>query len=390
MIGGLLMAGLQIGTSLARLAGFAFAVLTMGKVGSDPQLLLVIGYLPYLAFFDILIQSGSRAFHLHAGGQHGRSAAWRTGYAAAALALIAGCLFFTRGQVGARYVLILGAWPLGAVGFVWERWIARRNRQLLLSLIELTLLAAAVAAYLTSLATWPVLLLCIVSAPTARLAVLALPMERGASDARLSGAPPEPGVQVSRLSLGGYVAASLAQQVLGASAASLPALYAQTSGDFRGLSVNLAAFRSLHSLAAVVSLSINAMSSRIFYRQMGNAFGAIEQAVLGHATSAARLAVAATLADAAIALAFPSQPALFSLALLPVMAAINTESSMLYNRGLPFWTMQCQAMILLLSLAFLAMLTGHGHLALVALAVFLGYGTAAFPKMISAHRRAIA
>ncbi len=390
MIVGLLIAALQIGTSLARLAGFAFAVLTIGRIGGDPNLLLVIGYLPYLAFFDILIQSGSRAMHLQGGPARSSWAAWRAGYAMAALAAIGACIMVIASNPAARYLLVLGAWPLGALGFIWERWIARRNRQVLLSTAELTILAAAVGVYLAGLASWSALLLCIVSAPLARLAVLALPNARAQATETTGAEPIVDGPPASRRRLGGYVAASLAQQLLGASAASLPALYAQAFGDYRGLSVNLAAFRSLHSLAAVLSLSINAMSSRIFYRQMGGAFASMERLALGKAAPVAVFACAATIAAAVIAILQPSQPVLFSAALLPIMAAINTESSMLYNRGLPFWTMHCQAMILLLSAAFLAMLTGYAPAALVALAVFLGYGALAFPRMINAHRQEIA
>lgn len=128
-MGNLILTGLQLSTSVARLAAFAFSVLVIGRISGTAPLLLVIGYLPFLAFFDILIQSSSRAAHLHGAAASGRIDRLHSAYAIGALLLIV--LAFIGGFwfPAARQLLVLGAWPLGAIGFVWERRIAQRFRQ---------------------------------------------------------------------------------------------------------------------------------------------------------------------------------------------------------------------------------------------------------------------
>lgn len=396
-MGNVVITALQLATSVARLAAFAFAVLTIGQLPGDPGLLLVIGYLPYLAFFDTLIQSSSRAIFLRGGRPSARVVRLRLGYAIAALLLIAGIFAFGLASPAIRAALVVTAWPLGAIGFVWERLMAQRSRQLLLAVTELALLSCSTGLYLLGLVSWIVLLLCIVSFPVARLLVLALPVRGSApaEDATAGNIADIAEIEDSPAAIGGwrigrYIGTSLAQQLIAASAASLPAIYAQASGDWRNLSVNVAVFRSLHSLAAVVSLTINAMSSRIFYRQTGAGFEAFEMRVLAFSRTILGSAIALTGIAAVVALALPHLPAAYSFTILPIMAMVNAESSMLYNRGLPSGTMHCQILILLLSLSFLFVLVGHQIAVLVALAAFVGYVLAVIPTVLRSHRSVLA
>lgn len=395
-MGNLILTALQLSTSVARLAAFAFSVLVIGTFEGTAPLLLVIGYLPFLAFFDILIQSSSRAAHLQGAAASGRFEGLHGGYALGALLLIAiafiGGLWFP----GARQLLVLGAWPLGAIGFVWERRIAQRLRQWLLATIELGLLSLTVALQQLAGLPWPLLLLCIVSFPVARLVVLALPIgssgkEEGNTaslldELQLGDADAPIG---TRRKIGRYVGASLAQQLIAAAAASLPAIYAQVSGDWGKLSLHLAVFRSLHSMAAIVALAINAMSSRIFYRQVGTGFETLERHILDAANPILALVMLVIAAAGCIAIAFPAEVTTFALIILPAMAIINAESSLLYNRGLPAGTMHCQILILLLSSAFMWLLVGLPLLGGVALVIFVGYGAIVIPEVLRSHRRAL-
>jgi hypothetical protein len=382
----LLLTGLQLATSIARLAAFAFSVLTIGRLAVDPRILFIIGYLPFLAFFDVLIQSGSRAAHLRGAAPSDAVAGLRRAYALAALALIAAMFAASLSYPIMSRPLLLVAWPLGALGFMWERWIAQRNRQWLLSGAELLLLGAVVGLYAAGL-SWRVLLLAIISFPIARLATLALPASaRGAPDAPPMGAPTAAPLGSGRAWVGKYIGASLAQQLVAAAASSLPAIYAQITGDQSRLSVNIALFRSLHSFAAVLSLTINAMSSRIFYRQTGAGFESLERTVLDRSALIGRVAIGLGLVAAGFALAAPDAPIAFGLAILPILAMVNALSSMLYNRGLPLGTLHCQILVLFLSTGLLAILLGQawpGVLALVASAI---YASAALPSVLRSHR----
>lgn len=395
-MGNLILTALQLSTSVARLAAFAFSVLAIGTIPGTEPLLLVIGYLPFLAFFDILIQSSSRAAHLHGAVAPGRIDRLHSAYALGALLLIVlafiGGFWFPE----ARQLLVLGAWPLGAIGFVWERRIAQRLRQWLLTTIELSLLALTVALQQLAGLPWPLLLLCIVSFPVARLVVLALPSgPLGSEPAPAVPLPDDPQSGAARATagtrrgIGGYVGASLAQQLIAAAAASLPAIYAQVSGDWDKLSLHVAVFRSLHSLAAIVSLTINAMSSRIFYRQVGAGFETLEGRVLDAVRPILALVMLVIAAAGCVALVGPADPTVFALMILPAMAIVNAESSLLYNRGLPIGTMHCQILILLLSSAFMTLLVGPPWGVAVALAIFTGYGAFTIPGVLRLHLQAL-
>lgn len=395
-MGNLILTALQLLTSVARLAAFAFSVLVIGTMQGTAPLLLVIGYLPFLAFFDILIQSSSRATHLHGAAASGRFDGLHSGYALGALLLIVlafiGGFWFPE----ARQLLVLGTWPLGAIGFVWERRIAQRLRQWLLATIELGLLTMTIALQQLVGLPWPLLLLCIVSFPVARLVVLALPIgssgKEPAHAASLAGElqPSNAGASSgTRQGIGGYVGASLAQQLIAAAAASLPAIYAQVSGDWDKLSLHVAVFRSLHSMAAIFSLTINAMSSRIFYHQVGTGFETLEGRILDAARPILTLVMLVIAAAGCIAIARPAEVTMFALTILPAMAIVNAESSLLYNRGLPAGTMHCQILILLLSSAFMTLLVGPPWGVAVALVIFAGYGAFTIPGVLRSHRQAL-
>lgn len=385
----LLLTGLQLATSVARLAAFAFCVLTIGHVSGNTHILLVIGYLPFLAFFDILIQSGSRAAHLRGVKPSDAIIGLRHIYALVALALIGAAFVAGLSLPWARQLLLLGAWPLGAMGFLWERWIAQRSRQWLLSGLELSLLAVVTASYWLAHLPWQILLLPIISFPLARLATLALPIREARIPApvdTITAPIDETPPAFSHRWIGGYIGASLAQQLVAACAVSLPAIHAQLSGNLDALSVNVTLFRSLHSFAAIVSLTINAMSSRIFYRQTGSGFETFEAAMLDKRHLLLAGVVAFTAVGGVVALAAPQLPVLFAIAILPVMAMINAESSMLYNRGIPSGTLQCQMLILSLSGALLAVMLGHSLAAIAILGLFLAYGGLFMPGVLARHR----
>ena len=135
-----------------------------------------------------------------------------------------------------------------------------------------------------------------------------------------------------------------------------------------------------------MSLTINAMSSRIFYRQTGAGFESFEMRILDNHGFMAGIALALLGLAAALAVLVPGQPILFGLAILPVMAMVNAESSMLYNRGLPTGTLHCQILILILSAGFLSILIGHPVNGIAALVGFAFYALAILPGVFALHR----
>lgn len=387
MIGNMFLAIVQIATSVARLCTFAFTVLTISRVSGDTKLILLMGYLPYLAFFDILIQSISRARHLRGRSEAAQSSAPRLTYAGVALALVAlsyaGCFQ----SADARIAVMYGAWPLGAVAYIWEKHIAQRRRQLALALVELALLAGCVGAYLLFRLSWPTLLLGLVSFPIARLVALALPVAKEPlREADVKGTANEDQSAMRRWHTLVYVGASLGQQAVAASAAALPSLYVSLTGDARDLALHVAIFRSINSLAAVVSLTINSMSSRIFYRQTGTGLTSVELRLLRHARLPLAIVIILAIAATGFAVAVPGMPVLFGVMVLPAMAIINAESSMSYNRGYPQATLHCQLLIFLLSMSFLMILIHKPVGAIAFVVIFASYVILVIPRVLAAHR----
>jgi hypothetical protein len=370
----------QIVVSVARLLGFAFAVLEFGKYGNKHALLLVIGYLPFFSFFDILAQAYSRASFLHASGVATLAAGLRQIYGVCCLFALALCFL----RVGAAPVLqpfaLAGAWLAGAGGYMWEQWSAQGRRPLLIATFELAIILGAVSSYHFGFAADHVLLGCFVSFPLARLATLCMPGQVHETTSRRPG---------KKGHFFAYILFSLAQQLIGASAAALPSIFSQIFGNYSGLSLQLVLFRTLHSLAAIGSLTINAISSRIFYKQTGAGFEALERVLLKSSFAVKTAIIFFSCVAAITSITSANNYVLYGLCIVPMMSIINVESSILYNRGLPKYTLHCQAMILIISLSFILYLTDNRIWGAGTIIFFCLYFIFIAPKIFSAHIKSL-
>lgn len=340
----------QLVATGARLATFAFVVLTLDRSGGFGHLLVVIGFVPFVAFVDIGVQAYSRAQYLEHGSPPRWAAGYRRGFALAALSLVGAALVVEEaGATAALPALLVATYVAGGIAQLWERGLAVGRRPLAAAVVEVVALAAA-AAYLGVSGPEPAAVLAgLASMPLARLLTHAAVTDEE-SPPELQDAP--------ALGSRRYVGYSLAQQLAGAFSAALPAIYAQVSGDHSTLARNLVVFRLAHSGAAAASTAVNAIASRIFYGTAGSGFLRAERAYVEHgaAVGAAGAALALAAAAASLAAAVPVSVSLACVVLLLVL--VNLQSSLLMNRGLPARALNCQLLALGLSGCMLARLEG--------------------------------
>lgn len=337
----LVATGAQIGVAITRVLAFSYAVLIFGSDQANAAFLLTVGYLPFIAFFDILAQSFSRVSAIQQTYFLDDIAPYRIAYAFGSLVLIL--------SVGAwasvspdrySYPMIL-CFLLGAVGYLWEGWLAIPSRSLAFACLEIVSLVTVTAGhYLDKLPT-AALVICFFSFPMARLAVLLIP-----GQAPTGQAPQALGaVRPSR-----YIGFSLAQQSVGAASASLPALYAQAAGNFAGLPVQLASFRIMHGLGAMASLVINALGSRIFYSQAILEINIIKKMVLTIESHKFSLVVLVFLAVTTMYIL--DFKFIYSILLYALLISLdNFRSSYFINIGSPKNTLWIQLSILTLSIS---------------------------------------
>ena len=340
---------IQIAAALARVVGYSLAVLKIGAVAGSSGLLLAIGYLPFLAFADVLVQAYSRARHVHAGSVPTVILKLRR-YVASALLLTVSLVFIFglyRGTLGSASALLVGTYLAGGLAYFWERWTACNERQLWLSLLELSIISGSLLGFYLFGHQIVVLLLCLISFPLARLMLLSGPGE----DPPVTELPDSPTGGVR-----GYVIFSLAQQVVGAVSSSLPSIVGQMRGDYSGLAANLVSFRLMHSIAATASLVINAMGARLFYAANSSGFDAFERYFVGKSNLFRASIIALLICALVIAFVSPSAIAAANAPLVLILIFINFVSSLSMNRGLPKSSLFCQIVVLSISAALISML----------------------------------
>lgn len=376
----LIISASQIATALARIAGYSLAVLKIGAVAGSSSLLLAIGYLPFLAFVDVLVQAYSRALHLHAGGVP--KAILNSRQYVAIVLLVAVILMFISGwyrsTVGSASLLMVGTYLAGGLAYFWEQWTTYKRRQLWLSLLELSVISSSVLVFFFFGHQPFALMLCLISFPLARLMLLTGSGEDPLTVDRLNS--PGTGVQ-------GYVAFSLAQQLVGAMSSSLPSIISQLRGNYSGLAESLVVFRLMHSIAATASLVINAMGARLFYGTVGGGFDVFERHFVEKSDWFRVAMVMLFLCTLGIALDSHSQIFAASAPLVLILILINFESSLSMNRGLPKSSLYCQIVVLLISIALISILMRHLNyfllFVILALIIYLRVHSTVF----KAHRR---
>ena len=370
----------QIVVALARIAAYSLAVLKIGTVAGSSGLLLVIGYLPFLAFFDVLVQAYSRALHVHAGGVPSVILRSRR-YVAGAL-LVAIILVFASGlhrnTLGSATALLVGTYLAGGLAYFWEKWTAYRERQLWLSLLELSIISGSIFIFYLFGHQIVILMLCLISFPLARLILLTGPGEDPLVIERAGS---------TKAGVSGYVIFSLSQQVVGAVSSSLPSIVGQVRGDYSGLAANLVAFRLMHSISATASLVINAMGARLFYGTPGSGFSVFERYFVEKSNWFGTATMVLLLSALVIAFTLPSEIFVVSAPLVLILIFINFESSLSMNKGLPKSSLLCQILVLSISASLISMLAGSleyfSLFIILALIIYLPAHTAIF----KAHSR---
>ena len=354
----------QIATAVARLLGYSYVIGVLGRKSENSQLLLAIGYLPFLAFVDVLVQSFSRARYVSTGQISSIVERQRRPFAISSLFLISGLALMAGSPQPIKVSWVLVAtYALGGVAYFWERFSSEGHRPIFQSLLEISIITLGVAAcYFSSNLTSQVSLLALMSFPLARLLLITAP--EIALECKTDNKP-------RAAHVGRYIAFSLAQQVVGAVSAALPSIYSSLSGDASALARNLIAFRLIHSAAALASMVVNSMGARIFYANIGQGFEGFERRV----ANLAKPAGFAVFSIGALAvMATPWAP----LANIPIsglmvlmLILFNLLSSLLINRGMPGLSLLCQLQVLFVSVGLIFLLNGHSWLFCMALAITL-------------------
>jgi len=331
----------QIVVAVLRVASFSYAVLSLGQNSTNATLLLAVGYLPFIAFFDILVQSFSRISSIRKNYFITAIAPYRAFFAFGSLTVIMAVAVevFFEPEIS-RYFIVL-CFLLGSVGYIWESWLAIPTRSLAFALIEISFLTSVSLGNYVGYLPLVALIGCFISFPLSRLATLLIP-----------GSPPPERMHSVPISTSAsqYIGLSIAQQAVGATSASLPSLYAQASGVFVGLPAQLAWFRVMHAIGAIASLAINALGSRIFYHQAISEVNIIES-VIEKIQAYKKFFVTVSFITIILML-FADVDFIFIIMIYAALiAAENFESSFQINRGNPKYTLWIQCLVLCLSIS---------------------------------------
>ena len=312
---------------MLRVLAFGWAALQIGQLQESDQLLRFVGYLPFFAIFDMLCQSWSRSAQMGRANWTGLIHRWRKPFVLGAVAVIAGASVVASSlpDVSAAMLLIAVCCLTGSLAIVWERWLVVPRRAVGAAVIEILLLLFAVLSYRLGWLNEAVLPLCFISYMVARVLILLAPGRAALPDAL-------PQAQVGTRQ---YLGFSLGQQLLGATAASMPAIYSTLTGSTADLAVSLALFRAMHSFAAMASFVINAIGGRLFFGEAPGEMAIIERVAnllrrwrpVVDGVCLSSILTAATFWHPNVLIILP--------AFVVMLAAINFRSSFAFSRGRP-------------------------------------------------------
>lgn len=355
---------LQILMSLVRPFVYAIGVSRLSSDKSATGLLVLVGYIPLFAVLDSLVQALSRWRYLRSpyDASNGSSVmrAMFGGGTIAVFAFSVGVAAFADSKawfVAGMVVL----YALNSVGFLWERDSAALWRWFFAAACELSLSSACVASTaIAPAATW-IVVVQLSLFPVSRLIALALPF-RTESPSSTKG-------RQRSVSGWSFVAYSVGQHGLAASAASLPAIGAQMTGDYSSLGASLISFRFMHSAAAAASLVVNLLGARIFYGVAGRRWQTLEVWLAGSLTKWFRFGGVFLFAAAVLPLFVTDRESagvVAAVCAVPVLIMCNLLSSLCMSRGLPRLTFVCQAVVLAISGAVCLRMLGYSSVAVAA------------------------
>lgn len=340
----------QLAASVSRVFAYAVATLFLGNSEDNKSVLLALGYVPFLALIDVLTQAYSRALSLKNQEKLHLILKNRIYIAIPFLLLILATFLNSAEEIQRTGALIIVlAYSLSGLGQIFESWTAQRPKAFLSALIEISLNLGLLSlhAFDEQLKIHSALAL-LISFPLSRLLILATDINRTVS---ATSAP----TQTTKIT--SYILFSLAQQLVAATASSLPSIYSQATGDYSNLDRNLVIFRITHTAATLGSFIINAIGSRIFYGTIGNSFYRTEELFIQSNRTVRFIIFLCLIIAATTSLSSTPHHIPFAF-LITSLALLNLESSLLINAGLPSHTLYFQACVLFLSLALLLNIQG--------------------------------
>lgn len=350
----------QITVAILRVACFSYAVLLLGRDSANASLLLAVGYLPFIAFFDILVQSFSRISSIRQNNLINTIAPYRLVFSFSSLTVISvvALKVFFDPEISRSFIVL--CFILGSLGYLWEGWLAVPSRSLAFAAFEIVLLTSATMGSCLGYFPAAALIVCFISFPVARLAALlmpGLPRPQQSSSASIS------------TSASQYIGLSVAQQAAGATSASLPAIYAQASGVFVGLPAQLAWFRVMHAIGAIASIAINALGSRMFYSQASTELKFIEYII--QIIRIRKISIVVFSYILIISMYFLHVNFLYAIIIYSLLIALeNFESSYQINTGNPLATLRIQILVLCLSISALGYINNETFLGISFISVY--------------------
>jgi hypothetical protein len=353
--------GVQVSGSLIRVAAFAWTVLEVGNWQNNQKILYFLGFIPFYALLDVIVQSWTRASLLNNAAWVAKISPLRRPFAGSALVMMGVLSMASQTMpLSMQWASIISAFCLfGSCGMIWERWLATPKRAILATIFEIMILFTTLLLYHHQLAGRSALLLCFVAYMFARLLALLIP-------GRSAGETAMPKATLSSFQ---YLFYAVSAQIAGATAASMPTIYALGSGSTESLSNDLALYRVMHSFAAIASFAVNAIGSRLFFGEA--AFEMVMLEKIDAVVKRYRLLIDLIFASSLVVLhytvgnsAYWAVP-LFS---VPILTIINLRSSIENNRGRPQNGFFLQISVALVSLLVLFIL--HDSTAMVWISFF--------------------
>lgn len=335
---------IQIFTVIIRLISYSYAVFVINKENHGADLLVFLGYLPFLALTDELVKAYSRSVYLNGLNHPKYIDNCRNIYASMGLSFIVlGLLIaFTFSCQWLLPIILIVAYVEGGLCLMWEQWMSRNSRPLKMALIEATLLLLILCIYASTEEYAYLLVLSFMTFPLSRLIILISP--RFDEDIKKI---KKKGITQGLIS---YTLFAAGQQVIGAVTAALPSIYAQITGDYSSLARNLISFRIILSAAGAGSLFINAMASRIFYGTADKIFYGFEEAFINKSRTILVVIALVGFLSSITFFIFPNN--IYAIGLIVfILGVLNFESSLLMNCGLPRQAFTTQLIVFIISLS---------------------------------------
>lgn len=354
---------LQLLTSLTRPFAYSIAITNIGKIGESESLfLLIVGYIPLFSILDVAIQSYTRWSYTKLQGYTSSFKAKKTLIVILTTSVCALIYSSNNNHSATAYISFILIYFINSYIFYYESHISTNFAITIACSLELIGSSILILLNLIYKLDWALyLILCIFPICRITSLIVSATLTQGENNKNRT-----------ILSSSKFIFYSVTSQILAATGSSLPSIFAQISNKFENLEDGLVAFRIMLSSASILSITINALGSRIFYGTIGSGWRPIEEKIL-YTIQKLKITVYITTIGTPIILLntqMTNTTYIFIIILVtPILSVLNLLSSISISKGLPFTSFQCQLSFLLSSFGVCAAIYGYKVASILCLSI---------------------